>query len=65
MQEDEIVEDIESDEDDKQNDNNQVFNLLESGGQGHGVTVSQSLGIDKSVDSLALDEYDHVEYIED
>lgn len=41
--------------------------MLESGGNNGGnfaVTVSQSLGIDKSVDSLALDEYDHVEYIE-
>lgn len=37
---------------------------MESGGGQFGVTVSQSLGIDKSVDSLALDDYDHVEYIE-
>lgn len=36
----------------------------ESSGRGYGVTVSQSLGIDKSVDSLALDEYDHIEYVE-
>jgi hypothetical protein len=33
-------------------------------GESHGVTVSQSLGIDPSVDSLALEEYDHVEPIE-
>jgi hypothetical protein len=32
--------------------------------RGFGVTDSQSLGIDKSVDSLAMDEYDHVEEIE-
>lgn len=30
---------------------------------GYGITVSQSLGIDPSVDSLALDEYDHIEDI--
>jgi len=29
-----------------------------------GIGVSQSMGIDPSVDSLALDEYDHVEYVE-
>ena len=29
-----------------------------------GITVSQSLGIDPSVDSLALDEYDHIEVVE-
>ena len=27
----------------------------------HAVTVSQSLGVDPSVDSLALDDYDHIE----
>ena len=60
--EDDIAEDIQSEEDEK---NNKVLNLLESAGGGQfGVTVSQSLGIDKSVDSLALDEYDHVEFIE-
>ena len=30
---------------------------------GHGITVSQSLGVDPSVDSLALDEYDHIEKV--
>jgi hypothetical protein len=25
------------------------------------ITVSQSLGVDPSVDSLALDDYDHIE----
>lgn len=29
-----------------------------------GVTVSQSLGVDPSVDSLALEDYDHVEPVE-
>jgi hypothetical protein len=31
---------------------------------GAGITVSQSLGIDPSVDSLALDEYDHIEVVD-
>ena len=35
--------------------------MAESGG---GITVSQSLGVDPSVDSLALDDYDHVEAVE-
>ena len=30
----------------------------------HGITVSQSLGIDPSVDSLALEDYDHVEPVD-
>ena len=30
---------------------------------GYGITVSQSLGIGPSVDSLALDEYDHIETV--
>lgn len=29
-----------------------------------GVTVSQSLGVDPSVDSLALEDYDHIEPVE-
>lgn len=33
-------------------------------GSGHGITVSQSLGVDPSVDSLALEDYDHVEPVE-
>lgn len=35
-----------------------------SSARGFGVTVSQSLGIDKSVDSMAIDEYDHIEEID-
>jgi len=35
-----------------------------SSARGFGITVSQSLGIDKSVDSLALDDYDHIEIID-
>lgn len=55
----EIDEEIQSERNDYGMDKNG-----ESSGRGYGVTVSQSLGIDKSVDSLALDEYDHIEYVE-
>ena len=34
------------------------------GSSGGGIGVSQSLGVDPSVDSLALDDYDHVEPVE-
>ena len=30
----------------------------------HAITVSQSLGVDPSVDSLALEDYDHIEPVE-
>ena len=45
------------------NDNYQQQNqgIGESAG---GITVSQSLGVDPSVDSLALDDYDHIEPVE-
>ena len=33
-------------------------------GSGQGITVSASLGVDPSVDSLALEDYDHVEPVE-
>jgi len=33
-------------------------------GESHGITVSQSLGIDPSVDSLALEDYDLIEKVE-
>eukprot|EP00347_Sterkiella_histriomuscorum_P004528 403360119 len=57
--EEEIEEDIQSD---RYNDDK---NIESSGrGGGFGITVSQSLGIDKSVDSLELDEYDHIEFVE-
>jgi hypothetical protein len=32
--------------------------------RGFGITVSESLGIDKSVDTMAIDEYDHIEEID-
>lgn len=31
----------------------------------YGITVSQSLGIDPSVDSLAIEDYDYVETVGD
>ncbi len=31
---------------------------------GTGIGASQSLGVDPSVDSLALDDYDHIEYVD-
>ena len=57
---DDIEEDIQSEHD--HNDKKGGY-LVESGGQ-YGITVSQSLGIDPSVDSLALDDYDHIETVE-
>lgn len=33
-------------------------------GSGQAITVSQSLGVDPSVDSLALEDYDHIEPVE-
>lgn len=41
--------------------NDQHKNITESAG---GITVSQSLGVDPSVDSLALEDYDHIEPVE-
>lgn len=63
--EDEIEEEIQTDRDDQIHAARNVENgLTESGGgYGTGITVSQSLGVDPSVDSLALDEYDHIEFI--
>lgn len=46
----EIDEEIHTDR--EQNYQHEVFNAI---------TVSQSLGVDPSVDSLALDDYDHIE----
>ena len=56
-----IEEDIQTErEKDSQHDNK----IESSIGHQAGITVSQSLGIDPSVDSLALDEYDHIEVVE-
>ena len=54
---------------------NNISNLNNPGGAGQhrstfisesagGITVSQSLGVDPSVDSLALEDYDHIEPVE-
>jgi hypothetical protein len=61
VDQDEIEEDIQSE--DRDNQNNKI-GLDSESGRGFGVTVSQSLGIDRSVDSLAIDEYDHIEEVE-
>lgn len=64
---DDIEEDIQTDRDEQaQIEGARIgVGLTESGGNnyGGGITVSQSLGVDPSVDSLALDEYDHIEII--
>jgi len=59
-EDEDIEEEIATDrEKDNHNDN-----IVSSLGHQAGITVSQSLGIDPSVDSLALDEYDHIEVVE-
>lgn len=60
-----IIDDYDEDfiEEEIQSEQENWKNLAESGNN-FGVTVSQSLGIDPSVDSLALDEYDHIEHID-
>ncbi len=55
-----IEEDIQTDRDDQAN----LLNPGIAGGYpGAGITVSQSLGIDPSVDSLAIEDYDYVEVV--
>jgi len=57
MEVDDIDEEINQDDLD-------VNDLLQNN-DGYGTSWSkQSLGIDKSVDSLALDRFDHIEYIQ-
>lgn len=61
---DDIEEDIQT-EREKESVSGNYDNKIESSlGYQAGITVSQSLGIDPSVDSLALDEYDHIEVVE-
>ena len=61
--EEDIEEDIQTDRDD--NLLGVGKGLAESGGgQNHAITMSQSLGVDPSVDSLAIEEFDHVEAIQ-
>jgi hypothetical protein len=60
-----IEEEIQSDDNEKHGGNKAgSVGGESSSARGFGITVSQSLGIDKSVDSMALDEYDHIEDIE-
>jgi hypothetical protein len=62
--EEEIEEDLPEDNhllDSNENVNAQKGGVTESMG---GITVSQSLGVDPSVDSLALEDYDHIEPVE-
>ena len=60
---DEIEEDLPENDDDEQVDEG-VAKSGNIAGSGHGITASQSLGVDPSVDSLALEDYDHVEPVE-
>ena len=57
--EQDIEEDLPEDRDDPMND---IDGNEKSAGVA--ITVSQSLGVDPSVDSLALEDYDHVEPVE-
>ena len=56
--EEDIAEDIPMDEEE---DTNVIARAI---AESHGITVSASLGIDPSVDSLALEDYDHVEPVD-
>ena len=61
--EEEIDEEIQSEDDnlgESQNVQQNPNRLTESGG----ITASQSLGVDPSVDSMVLEEYDHIEPVE-
>ena len=60
---DNIEEEIETDRDRDMLGAGIQENVMSSMGHQAGITVSQSLGIDPSVDSLALDEYDHIETV--
>ena len=58
---DDIDEDLPQDNDDDNSDGGIRPSKI---GESHGITVSQSLGIDPSVDSLALEDYDHIEAVD-
>lgn len=60
------VEDIEEDINEEERDVVDMNDPAIESSVGHktGITVSQSLGIDRSVDSLQLDEYDHIEVVD-
>ena len=59
--EEEIEEDIPEVDHLLESNDNPHKNITERAG---GITVSQSLGVDPSVDSLALEDYDHIEPVE-
>ena len=61
---DDIEEDLPADQNDPLDDADLNARSANVGGSGAGITVSQSLGVDPSVDSLALEDYDHVEPVE-
>ena len=62
--EDDIPEDLPADQNDLLDDADLNARSANVAGSGQGITVSQSLGVDPSVDSLALEDYDHVEPVE-
>jgi len=61
---DDIPEDLPADQIDPMADEDLNARSANVAGSGQGITVSQSLGVDPSVDSLALEDYDHVEPVE-
>ena len=61
--EDAIPEDLPRDDLDIEGSGDHIPNVAKIG-ESHGITVSQSLGIDPSVDSLALEDYDLIEPVE-
>ena len=61
---DDIPEDLPEDKIDLNDDADLNARSANVAGSGQGITVSQSLGVDPSVDSLALEDYDHVEPVE-
>lgn len=61
---DDIEEDLPAEQNDYDDADLNARSANNVAGSGQGITVSQSLGVDPSVDSLALEDYDHVEPVE-
>jgi hypothetical protein len=61
---DEIEEDLPEGNNDEAYEQDGIARSTNIGGSGQGITVSQSLGVDPSVDSLALEDYDYIEPVE-
>lgn len=61
---DDIEEDLPEGQNDEAYEQDGVARSTNIGGSGQGLTVSQSLGVDPSVDSLALEDYDYIEPVE-